>query len=375
MWFSFGLVSLFVIFSYRLYSYINANWSGDSATTNGFAYEYKKRKYKNSMHSLLISIAAPNGYEYRLKKETAIDRFFKRIGISKEHQSGHIIFDDMVYIASDNAHFNNLASQSREMTDAIVKIFRAIENKNCKPAEIVHCNGKLWVEIKTKGALPEDKIFDFMPGIVEQLKIVANEIENAKTNTLTSQRDHFRLKAAIFLALTSGLAINGAVQLFRISFGSIPFITDTSQLIGHAIAIGLVATIVLLILARYLLDGSARTHLVILDILLTGTFGTCSTAFAELRDLNIEMDKSTVIIHERRVQNMYISHHRKSPDTYKIVVAGLDNKQDTELLQISYSLYSALNVGDSVNILQKAGYLGYPWVNDITKTRTSTSNR
>lgn len=367
MWFSFGLVSLLVIFIYRLYTRINASWSGETATANGLAYEYKKRKYKQHMQRLLIGICVPDTYDFHLKKENSIDKFFKRLGLSKEYQSGHIIFDDMIYIASDNAHFHNLTSQSSKAVNAIVEIFRKIERYDCKPVEIIHNSGKLWVELKTPQGMDEDKIFDFMPAIVEQLNIIHHEIEKAKTNTSTSSRDHFRIKAAFLLAISSGLAINGGLQLFRINLGELPYTVDLTALIWHAIAIGVAVSVALLILARFLLDGSARTHLVMLDILLTGTFGTCSTALAEMRDINMEMDRSRPALYASYVIDMHINHSRRSGTTYRLYIPDWNGGNTTQSIKVSSTLYYSLQKGDAVRISQKTGYLNYHWVEDIRK--------
>jgi len=53
---------------------------------------------RNSPPSFHLSIAAPGQAAFQLSHESAVHRFFKRIGISVEVQTGDRIFDDRIYV-------------------------------------------------------------------------------------------------------------------------------------------------------------------------------------------------------------------------------------------------------------------------------------
>lgn len=47
----------------------------------------------------------------------------------------------------------------------------------------------------------------------------------------------------------------------------------------------------------------ARTHLVLIHLIFIGTFGSMSSAFAELRDVNIEFDRARATVIPMRVED------------------------------------------------------------------------
>jgi len=97
MWFFFGLFTLLSFFIYFLKKRINGRWKGTPGTENGVSYQFQvfSTKY-NSTIGLKIGINTKKGYDFIFKKESWVDRLFKMIGLSIEHQVGSKEFDDLV---------------------------------------------------------------------------------------------------------------------------------------------------------------------------------------------------------------------------------------------------------------------------------------
>ncbi len=89
MWFLFGLITSIGFAAYFGYPRYRAAWKGEPGVTGGIRFVYKVLKHRGSAYGLLIGIPAQPGFDYSLKRETAMDRFFKSIGMAEEHQIGN----------------------------------------------------------------------------------------------------------------------------------------------------------------------------------------------------------------------------------------------------------------------------------------------
>lgn len=166
--------------------------------------------------------------------------------------------------------------------------------------------------------------------------------------------------------VSSGLAINGALQLGRINTLDVPFTIDATELLTTAIPIGLALTALLVVVALFSLGRSARTHMVLVELLVIGMFGTGATTFAALRDANIYYDNSPPAMHDVRVLSKYISRSRRSRSYY----VHLDDWRPTNHrieVKVSVRTYNLLRIGDTVRLTVREGFLAYPWVERMTR--------
>jgi len=106
---------------------------------------------------------------------------------------------------------------------------------------------------------------------------------------------------------------------------------------------------------------------VLIELLLVGSFGAVSTAFTELRDLNIELDQSQAIEYHAKTLDKRISRGRRRSTSYYLYLEDWNRGTFEEKVKVSKLLYNTIAVGDSVSIRQKSGYLGYRWVGSIQK--------
>jgi hypothetical protein len=131
-------------------------------------------------------------------------------------------------------------------------------------------------------------------------------------------RDPFPFRASCVLAISTGLALNGSFEWIRMAMGNFPFMLDPQAPIAWAVPAGLAAVAVLVMIALAWMGRSSRTHLVLIELLLVGTIGATLTAYAELRDLNIDLDRAAPAAISASVNRLYVtySHHRNTTTTH-----------------------------------------------------------
>ncbi len=177
--------------------------------------------------------------------------------------------------------------------------------------------------------------------------------------------DPFIIKAALLLAVSSGLAINGCIQLFRLQIGDLPLILDYKPIVVDALIYSVVVILVFAAIAIYWLGRSARTHIVLIELMTIGAFGIFSSIATEMRDINIEMDTSSPQIFEAQVERKYTSKGRRGRTKYHVVVKNWNCDCDSYKLRMSEYEYRNVSEQGRVQVLQNPGYLGYPWISEV----------
>lgn len=366
MWFLFGFITLISFSIYFAYKRINAAWKGVAGNTNGVSYQYALLKNKSTIIGLLLGIEGASGYDFSFKKETWYDRLSKFIGLSAEYQAGNKDFDNLVYVVSDDAELLKQISTNISTVEMMLDIFSSGENFNCKIKE-VRCNsGRLWVKFKTTGGFEETKVAGLAAFLVPLLQNVSNELAKVPPIASKKWRDPFVVKAAIILAISTGLAINGLVHLLRLQQINEPFTVDTDQLLLGSAYWGAGIIISLLIATIIFLGRSARTHLVLIELLIVGSFGAASTSFTELRDINIELDQTPGTEYQAKTLGKTISKGRRST-SYYLYMEDWNKEESQKKVKVSSDFYHQTSVGDHLIILQKNGCLKYRWVERIDK--------
>jgi len=267
MWVFFGFITFISFTIYFWYKRLNSSWEGEiKKTEENIVYHYKvTHGEKGSIAQLLIGIDAPEGYDYTLKKESGFDRFVKSIGLSIEHQTGNIKFDTLVYILSDNIQFQKQLSSDGVIVDSFLKIFSFGRTSKCRVQDLQHNSGRLWLTIVPLEGFNTKRTFVLASKIVPLLHTIAKELKTIPWTASKSWKDPFTTKAAILLAISSAMAVNGGIQLVRYINLSNTITLDTDALLIDALMLGFSLSIALALIAVYLLGRSSRTHLILIE--------------------------------------------------------------------------------------------------------------
>lgn len=368
MWFVFGFFSLIGFVVYSLRERATAKWIGTRSSVHRKTYEYQvleRRFYSNDTAEavgLRIGVTAPAAYDFSLKPEKWRDWLSKRIGFSVEHQTGDAEFDKTVYILSNDARIHATLSQNAALRADILRVFRIVAPHSAVLKEVRCSGGRLWVHYKLKTQINPAKIPVLAEQVVPALSHLAADLARANVAGAPRLYDRFVLRAAIILAISTGLALNGAAHLIRLVYISIPFTVDNSTLMLWSLYCG-AGLLALLVLSVVLFLGrSARAHVVLLEVLFVGSLGAVSTSFVELRDLNMEWDQQPAVSYEVRTVSKRISKGRRRPARYYVTISGWPGNNAINEIQVPSSLYYRTDQGRALVLLQKPGFLGIPWV-------------
>lgn len=369
MWFFFGFITLTIFVISFGYKRLNARWKGVPGKIGIVEYEYKIERGDKGITGFKIGIEAYGDYDFALKRESKFDFWCKKLGLVVEHQVGTDEFDKEIYIISDDPKFCQALSSNVKMLNDVLKLFRSGTADFCRLKEMRYNNEKLWLSYKVEPGFNEKSITKLAATVAPRLLLVAAALIKAGQEVEKQRRDPFVIKAAIILAVSTGLAINGGLHLLRLRGNGPPITLDISTMVWHSVLLGLMIVTFLVAAIFYMLGRSSRTHLVLIEVVLIGTFGAIATCFVELRDMNIDFDRSIPAIHSVTTINKYVSTGRRRPNTYYLYVEDWNwtKQQETIKLNVNYSVYKRISIGDRVRIIERPGFLGYRWIEQIDK--------
>jgi hypothetical protein len=367
MWFAFGFVTLIAGTAYLLYWRWSVAWTGTSLVARGIRYQRELVMAKGRVAAVRAGVSVPKGYRFELKRESAGDRFFKWLGLSVEYQFGQDGFDKLVYVASNDDHLFNRLANSPALRAAAVDLFQTATPKH-RLRGVFCSHGQLWVDLRNGNRLfGEDTDAGELSSIAERflphLEQMAKSLrEVVPTTGAPETRDRFLFRAIALLSVSSGLAANGVVQLLRTSLQSDAFTIDTRELWTYATVLGALVVGSLLVAKVLLLGRSARAHLVLMELVLVGSFGAVMTSWVELRDINMELDTGAAVVREAPIVERYISRSSKGGTRYYVKIADWSSHDgDTRSIQVSSSFYGRTSVGRALLIDEYPGRLGIRW--------------
>ena len=310
---------------------------------------------RNTPPSFHLSIAAPSGAEFRLTRESAAHRFFKRIGISVEVQTGDRTFDDAVYIQSDDPGLVRSAFAERRRREAAQRLLglgynRVLLNKGRLEAQIHPFRDTTLVDSpRLETALRA------LGSIAEHLDQVLGGVRRAPNNSRTALR-------AVFYSLSIGSAVVGLAAFFRGSAEYPPL--DRFELFLASLKYGLGGYAIYALLAFSRLRGSSSSHVHLLTNLTVGLFGLPALAVGLLTLLNGQLDQGPRSEHLVTVQGKRHSHSRDS-DTYYIKFASWRAGHRQDEIGVGHGFYNRVEPGKSrVRLVTAPGRYGYEWVED-----------
>lgn len=357
MWFLFGFVTLIAAVGFEFWRRHELLWSPDGQCEG---YDYKFLKSKNRTTGLLLGTRCVSGANFLIKKQTFIDTFFKRIGVSKEFETGDFSFDDACYLATDCTDLHQVLVDQPKLRTAI-KVILAFGSGGLE-AKAIYCRkGRIWIKFDTEVWSSDKGAELIVRKLGHPLSLIANAVADlAKTGL--SWRDPFIYKAILVLAISSGLAINAAIQFYRTSLGDLPFLMYPKELVIDALIYSFIALPILLLIAIYWLGRGARTHLVLIELVTVGALGLFASVAFEMRDINIEFDKSKPDFFETKIVSKHMSKGRRST-SYSIEVENWNCDCGDYSITVSGATYNLASISNPVMIAQRNGYLGYAWIN------------
>jgi len=362
MWFVTGFITLAVFCITSLFWRQKVSWRGERRHADGIDYEVSLTLIKGRLDHIRVGISCGDDFSFTLTRERLHDVVSKKIGLVEECQTGDIDFDREVYIRSDDRIVHRLLQTDPTLRAGLLELIDACPY-GLKSVE-VH-NGRLWIEAKPLGDSPEEAEVE-CARMAPLLKVAAERLKEPQS-AVPESRDPFPFRAACLLAISTGLAINGFLSLFPLEPPPFPALVNPLAPLILAIPIGLCVSALLALAALAWLRRSARTHLVLIEILLAGSAGAVLTAYSEIRDFNIEHDTAAPSMIEASVTKLTTSGRTwaRRGRNYHAELAGWPTATEQASLKIPSRIFNRLQVGQSVAVEQHPGALGWAWVSDF----------
>ena len=382
MWFAIGVITLISFSVYFGIQRHGARWKGQRAQAHAQPrHEYEFVRRKDKLKKMRVGLDAPRHFNFTLKRESSIDRFCKSLGLSVEHQIGHQAVDRLVYIVSNDQHLLDRCMEDPAMIELVQSLFN-LQHLDSRITQ-VHCrHGRIWAEFQVSSLFNdksnEERLSQIFPKAAAKLLSMARLLQAQAPSDQVDRRDPFIFRAALVLALSTGLLINGGVHAFRQMGFSEAFTVETAQLWTYTIFTAVAIVVALVGAALFLLGRTARTHLVLIEIVLVGSIGAVLTAFTEIRDLNMDLDRSAMQRYEAKVLGKDISTSRRRGTRYYVYVpewtgSGWTSVQAVRRLRVSSSFYQSVQRGEQIVFRQHQGFLGIHWVAGFSRAESGAS--
>lgn len=368
MWFVFGFITLISFSTYWGIKRYKASWKGTPAHSyeEGISYECAYTFQKNDrIPSFKVAVSAPGEFDFAFKRESWYDRVCKFLGLSVEYQVGSAEFDRLVYIVSNDGHLAKQLQTQEAMRDGVMALFK-LDLYTCVVTEICCSKGRLWAVVKVGKQFRHKSDWKYLTKVEQStaalLYQLAVTLKAVRPQEAATERDPFVLRAAIVLACSTGLMVNGMAHAARLFLLTDALTLDTGPLWLYAAYGAGLSVAGLLLLALFMLGRSARAHLVLIELVLVGGIGALLTLFTELRDLNMEADKSPTAFVQAKIIDKTMSRSRKGGTRYYVQVPDWIEPGEVRKIHVSSDFYAAADAGKSISFEQRAGFLGIRWV-------------
>lgn len=370
MWFVLGLITLLggLALGWKLRR--DARWKGEATARGEFAFLHAKPKKGRRPNDWRFGIPVRGLPEFRLKTQSLNDALFRRIGISNEVQTGDALFDRTVYVVSDLPVVRDALKRDPELRRRLLAVFDHFKQQRHKLREMRLAGDRLWVRASSREA-HDGRVLSALPDL---LGAVAERVPPASE----AQRfDGYVLRAAMVLTLSTALAISGAVLLFGLLPGRYPAMLEGNAGLWHgSLIFGLPLLAVLVIASVAWLGRSSRTHLILLELLIVGSFGVWAWTFFGLREANYRLDTTPPVVVElklatkahwttttRRKRGTSTTHHYELRFDRPLALPGRDlTPLDNYRFKVGREEYDQAVEGRAWHFTLRQGRLRWPWI-------------
>jgi hypothetical protein len=365
MWFLFGFLTFATFAGYSLYEALYSGWRGEILTFGSRTCRLRLLTAKGRVRGAYLGVDAPEGCYLALKPERWTGRFDRWAGLSVECRTHEPGFDARFNIVSNDTRVCALLREDARARAAVQKLFDSADGLPCRVLQLRCGAGRLWIHLQATRGFHRDTALALAKRVAPILATLATRLDEGARGIGNRLGDPFVRRAVLLLAISTGLALNGLVHASRLGAIEIPFTLDTIELWKLALLGGGSAVAALVTVAVIAIGYSARAHLVIAELLLVGSFGAVMTTFVELRDLNMEFDTRPATAYETVALGKRISRDERAAQ-YLVTVRDWADPGGERTLSVSRDLYDRLRVGAGVAVVQKPGYLGFRWIENVT---------
>lgn len=364
MWPILGVVALLLSWLGGWYLRQAARWKGVPGRQQERAFEVALTQQKQTS-TWRFAVQASAMPEFQIKPQGWLDGWFHRIGIHDEVQTGDTGFDERFFVASDHPLVRQALRFTPALRTALIHLSMEVSAQGWTLRQIRLASNRLWVEATHKRGEPAPDPARFLP----LLEGVRSHLPNA---TGTRRLDPFMSRAALILALSTAVAISGAVNLLGIATAEFPRLVDASALWRLSLLLGPLLCVLLTLLALYWLGRSARSHYLVIELLTIGMFGVWAWTFSGLHEWNRRRDDGPQVSVLRAVHSTYTTSSRRKGGGRSIryhLVFPPNPKHGLPMLDLKLAQYpfGQSPVGTCFSFELRPGALGWPWFQSMQR--------
>lgn len=317
-----------------------------------FRYErYPGSKNSPPSFSVLMECAGSGG-GFDIWQESAWERFFKNIGMTREIQTGDEMFDRRFYIDSSTPPYARECLAVSGKREAVRRLF------DMKAASVTY--GDKLLAVKWTGSLSHSQGVSHLRDAIEALAVLARDLppyhEPAPSSEVPEIGRPYR-PAVIALAIVS--LVFGVISLIAANTGHPPL--DPWTLFFFTLKFSLPALGVFLFFDGWAMAGHSRSHR---DFLLTGfaaLAGFLLLGYGAAGLYNGMGDTAAPSEHAALVLNKEV-HTSKNSRSYHLYVQSWRAGRGSEDLRAGYEVYQKMVPGkDRILVRTKPGKLGFEW--------------
>ncbi len=351
MWILLRLIAMAIGFVAR-----HLSWSRkreDNQSHHGIAYSEITSRHKGRVVKFEISVPLETGLVFVFTPEGGGDRFFKRLGLTEEFQTGDDSFDEKTYVGSDHPVLLNVLRGDRSFREIVGQMLAAGFFR-------VWSDGhRLFAESR------DEKPASAWVGRLAQLKSL---IEAASRSSRGRLADPFAARVLLVEALVWSIAGYAAVAYFQV-FGDVGSHFSGLRLILPGLFVAVVTFAALLGVIVLILERSSRSHRVLVESQILLLLSLPVLGIETVADINRRLDVTPPVMVEVRVEEKWTTTSRRrrggTRTHYHARLTSLGEITVPSPLKVPAGIYSSLVPGRSIGVEVGAGRLGFPYFRSV----------
>jgi hypothetical protein len=322
-------------------------------TVNGIDYTFRHFRGTHQVPpSFSVTVECPEGYAFKITKETAFDRFFKRLGLAVEVTTHDPSFDDNYYIAADNSMFAREYFGKSEHRRIIDKLFQAGFNQlQLKGRKLT----ALWMPYRLK-----------TPPTREEVDEIAASLGTLREKIPTMPPEQppgipvWKFKRAVAFTVSILAVVTGLISMMTGLLEYTPL--DGGTMFLDSLKYSLPLLVLFIYATIRMIRGRSASHREFVAIAVIALIGFPLAGFGYEATFNGVLDQSEPRHHEVLIIKKFISRSKNSKSYYLVVESWRKGTQ-TEKLKSNFRTYQKVTVNESrAIVVTKPGKFNFEWL-------------
>lgn len=359
MFFLIRIFSLLIFFIYRKFPFLQKH----SYQTNAYGLSFKIADYgirnKNITNTKII-IPVDSKIFFKIQKENALTRFFKKWGLTSELQTSDLHFDQQYYIASDNIGFLKQLKNHSQFFNLIKELLKSNSIE-------ISCNSKGELIIEGLNLNADLFLNQNISTILLELK---RNLETLSNNSIFKV-DPYNATIYLFEFISSIALFYGFTSFVEYQIVKTYYFLSSPLVLKYIFSFSAIYILIMLILFFVLVGKSARSPIIFLSDMALNIICSFFIASGFMYDINVKLDKSEPIEYKTKITDKFTERKRFSRKNksykYYLIFSSATSETIPSKLSVNLYDYGRFEINNNVAISVKNGFLKIPYVTEINK--------